>query len=204
MAKSAALGFTLAGVGAVAVISGIQGKSIAEVLKGEIGKAPDPAFAGQEKPTNTTGGFVEGSESAGLTGGLNAGLISPFPKGTVINWGRSDQGVDGRTPPGTPLRAMGNGTVEIKNNCAGFGCNYVVLHVTGDGSYYYGHAEPTVSAGPVKQGQIIAKTHTAPSWGNSHEPGGFEIGKLGPKGEYPSFSSGGAEIRQWLQHLPMV
>lgn len=199
MAKSAALGFTLAGVGAVAVISGIQGKSIAEVLKGEIGTAPDPAFAGEgEAP-----GQTKGTEGAKAEGALTSGLISPFRRGTQISWGRSDQGVDGTTPPGTPLLAMGNGTVSIAHNCSGFGCNYVVLHIENDGSFYYGHAEPVaVSNGQkVKKGQVIARTHTAPSWGNSNTPGGFEIGKLKPNGAYPSMTEG-ASIRSWLQNLP--
>ncbi len=197
MAKSAALGFTLAGVGTVAIISGIQGKSIAEVLKGEIGEAPNPAYAGE-------GGSEVGGETKGLTGGVNAGIVSPFKKGTAIEWGRLDQGIDGRTPPGTPLIAMGNGTVTIAHNPSGFGSNYVVLHIENDGSFYYGHAEPLVHAGPVKQGQVIARTHVAHSWGNSTTPGGFEIGKLGPNGEYPPFATGGKSISSWFKSLPQL
>lgn len=208
MARSAALGLTLGGVGAVAIISGIQGKSIGQVLKGDIGTPPEPGFKPkqemEESGPESTSATAFTSFNEGALGATGSGLISPFPKGSIIQWGRSDQGVDGVTAPGTPLRAMGNGTVSIAHNPSGFGSNYVVLHITGDGSYYYGHAEPLVSAGPVKQGQVIARTHKAPSWGNSTTPGGFEIGKLGPHGEYPSFATGGAEIRSFLQHLPML
>lgn len=58
MARSAALGFALAGVGAVAVISGIQGKSIANVLKGELGTPPNPAFG--KGPTVALEGTAQG------------------------------------------------------------------------------------------------------------------------------------------------
>ncbi len=207
MAKSAALGFTLAGAGAIAIISGIQGKSVAEVLKGEIGPSPEPAFAGNTTTEEGSAKGIEGSSSAGAIEANTKGLISPFPKGTRISWGRNDQGVDGTTPPGTPLYAMGNGTVSIAHNPTGFGANYVVLHIDGDGSYYYGHGEPLVSNGArVTKGQPIARTHQAPSWGNSTTPGGFEIGKLGPHGEYPKFSGpgSGVSIRSFLQNLPQI
>lgn len=196
MAKSAALGFTLAGVGTVAIISGIQGKSIAQVFKGEIGEAPNPAFKGEGET-----GQSEGSE--GKSAAEAAGLVSPFPKGTAINWGRTDQGIDGKVPPGTPLRAIGNGTVHIAHNCSGFGCNYPVLDIEGHRAIYYGHVEPTVPDGTVvKKGQIIGKAHINHVWGNSTEPGGFEFGQLGPNGEYPQKATGA--FVSWFQHLMQI
>jgi murein DD-endopeptidase MepM/ murein hydrolase activator NlpD len=203
MARSAAIPLFLGGTASVLLISGIQGESIAEVLKGEFGKGtkhpfPDPGFKGSTAPEqNIT------TEATGLTGGSFAGIagaVSPFPKGTSVQWGRSDQGVDGRVVPGTPLRAIGDGIVEIAHDPNGFGTNYPVLHITGDGSYYYGHSVPIVANGTrVKKGQIIAQANLH-GQGNATTPGSFEIGTW-PLG---SFSHAGAEIRSWLMGLPKV
>lgn len=122
--------------------------------------------------------------------------ISPFPASSPVTWGRTDQGIDGETTPGSPLLAMGSGTVTIGHDPAGFGDSYPILH-TSFGDFYYGHCVPTVSDGAsVSIGQPIATAHTG-TWGNSTTPGGFEIGAW-PPGDMTA----GAAIRTWLINLP--
>jgi peptidoglycan hydrolase CwlO-like protein len=122
--------------------------------------------------------------------------ISPFPASSPITWGRTDQGIDGTTTPGSPLLAMGSGTVTIGHDPAGFGDSYPILH-TSFGDFYYGHCVPVVGDGAsVTIGQPIATAHSG-TWGNSTTPGGFEIGQW-PPGD---MTAGGA-IRSWLMDLP--
>jgi peptidoglycan hydrolase CwlO-like protein len=122
--------------------------------------------------------------------------ISPFPASSPITWGRTDQGIDGTTTPGSQLLAMGSGTVTIGHDPAGFGDSYPILH-TSFGDFYYGHCVPTVADGArVSIGQPIATAHTG-TWGNSTTPGGFEIGAW-PPGDMTA----GAAIRSWLIGLP--
>src|SRR5438093_597222 len=39
------------------------------------------------------------------------GAVSPFPAASALTWGRTDQGVDGITAPGSSLLALGSGTI---------------------------------------------------------------------------------------------
>jgi murein DD-endopeptidase MepM/ murein hydrolase activator NlpD len=122
--------------------------------------------------------------------------ISPFPASSSLTWGRTDQGVDGTTDPGSPLLAMGTGTVTIGHDPAGFGASYPIIH-TSFGDFYYGHCVPMVSNGAQASiGQPIATAHYG-TWGNSTTPGGFEIGAW-PPGDMTA----GAAIRDWLIGLP--
>jgi peptidoglycan hydrolase CwlO-like protein len=124
--------------------------------------------------------------------------VSPFPAGAPLVWGRTDQGVDGTTAAGTPLLAMGSGTVTIQHDPGGFGDSYPVLS-TSFGDFYYGHCVPVVPDGArVSVGNQIATAHTG-TWGNSTTPGGFEIGTW-PPGPFGA----GASIRGWLMGLPRV
>jgi len=124
--------------------------------------------------------------------------VSPFPASEPLTWGRTDQGVDGGTRPGSPLLAMGAGTVTIQHDPAGFGTSYPVLS-TAFGDFYYGHCVPVVADGThVSTGQQIAQAHYG-TWGNSTTPGGFEIGTW-PPGD---MAAGGA-IRTWLIALPRI
>jgi murein DD-endopeptidase MepM/ murein hydrolase activator NlpD len=124
--------------------------------------------------------------------------VSPFPAGEPLVWGRTDQGVDGETRAGSPLLAMGSGTVTIQHDPAGFGTSYPVLS-TSFGDFYYGHCVPVVADGTqVREGQQIAQAHYG-TWGNSTTPGGFEIGSW-PPGD---MAAGGA-IRSWLIALPRI
>ncbi len=181
-----------------------------ERLQREIGavqKRIDAARAAQapavQSPPPTVGdtsasGVIGPAPSfASQLGPVPAGhAISPFPASSPISWGRTDQGVDGTTAPGSPLLAMGSGTVTIGHDPAGFGASYPIIH-TSFGDFYYGHSVPTVADGAsVSIGQPIATAHYG-TWGNSTTPGGFEIGAW-PPGDMTA----GAAIRSWLIALP--
>jgi peptidoglycan hydrolase CwlO-like protein len=145
--------------------------------------------------TNSVGGlgtvFPAGTPASG-------DAISPFPAGEPLTWGRTDQGVDGGTRPGSPLLAMGSGTISIEHDPYGFGNSYPVLY-TSFGDFYYGHCVPAVADGAhVQMGQQVAMAHYG-TWGNSTTPGGFEIGAWPPGG----MTAGGA-IRTWLIALPRI
>jgi murein DD-endopeptidase MepM/ murein hydrolase activator NlpD len=195
MPTSAPVALGLGGVAAILLVSGVQGKGISDIMKGDFGKPPDPkgeggpSFSGVS--TSGAGPNVEGAP---------AGLISPFPKSSKVTWGRSDQGIDGTVQPGSPLIAMGNGTVEIHHDPSGFGSNYLILHVDGDGAFYYGHCVPAVASGArVRKGQVIARANIN-GQGNATTPGSFEIGKWPPG----SISSAGAQLRKWFTSLPRI
>jgi murein DD-endopeptidase MepM/ murein hydrolase activator NlpD len=194
---SAPVALGIGGVAAVLLISGIQGKSIGSIIQGDFGTPPDPKgpeLAGGEGLPEQKGA------NAAVVEGAPAGLISPFRKMFPVVWGRSDQGVDGTTIPGSPMVAMGSGVVTIEHDPSGFGANYPVLHISGDGAYYYGHCVPSVSNNSkVQKGQVIAHANTH-GQGNATTPGAFEIGKWPPG----SFSTAGASIRKWFIGLPRV
>jgi peptidoglycan hydrolase CwlO-like protein len=164
-------------------------------LQGRIAAAAQAAQE-QESASSSLGGAPSVPLASSL-GPVPAGqAISPFPASAPIVWGRTDQGVDGTTTPGTPLLAMGSGTVTIGHDPAGFGASYPIIH-TSFGDFYYGHCVPTVSDGAsVSIGQPIATAHTG-TWGNSTTPGGFEIGAW-PPGDMTA----GSAIRSWLIGLP--
>jgi murein DD-endopeptidase MepM/ murein hydrolase activator NlpD len=95
---------------------------------------------------------------AGVAGPGGAGL--PLPR-QYLKSGTVDQGVDYSTPGGTPLYAMGSGTI-IQEGIGGFGPNAPVLQITSGPlagkTVYYGHAGPDlVPVGAhVVQGQQIS------------------------------------------------
>lgn len=195
---SAPVALGLGGIASILIFSGIQGKSVSQIVQGDFGKPLDP------KGGSSAGGGegLENQQGAGgaTIEGAPAGLISPFPFNVPVKWGRSDQGIDGTVPPGAPMVAMGNGVVTIEHDPAGFGANYLMLHVDGDGSYYYGHSVPVVGNNArVSKGQIIAHANTN-GQGNATTPGAFEIGKWPPG----SFSTAGASIRKWFIGLPRI
>jgi hypothetical protein len=74
MARSAAIPLTIAGLGAVLIISGIQGESLTEVIKGEFGKGtkhPTPNPSGNsENPEGVASVTGEGAGGAGTLGGI--------------------------------------------------------------------------------------------------------------------------------------
>jgi len=163
-------------------ISDIQGRIAAA-------QTPPPSPSGATAPTAPPFASQLGPVPAGQA-------ISPFPASSPVTWGRTDQGVDGTTTPGSPLLAIGSGTVTIGHDPGGFGASYPIIH-TSFGDFYYGHCVPTVADGAsVSIGQPIATAHFG-TWGNSTTPGGFEIGAW-PPGDVTA----GAAIRSWLIGLP--
>jgi peptidoglycan hydrolase CwlO-like protein len=165
-------------------ISAIQGR----IQAAQAAQAPPPSASGLTEGATTPGASL-GPVPAGQA-------ISPFPASSPVTWGRTDQGVDGTTTPGSPLLAMGSGTVTIGHDPGGFGASYPILS-TSFGDFYYGHCVPIVGDGAsVSIGQPIATAHYG-TWGNSTTPGGFEIGAW-PPGD---MTAGGA-IRSWLIGLP--
>lgn len=201
MARNTPIALGLGGLAAIFLISGIQGKSLGNVIQGDFGKQKNP----EGKPEGGEGeGFAEPGGAKGtnepVAKNVPGGVISPFTTKYPISWGRSDQGVDGVTTPGAPMVAMGNGFVEIAHDPSGFGTNYPVLHIDGDGAFYYGHSVPIVNSGTrVKKGQVIAHANTS-GQGNATTPGAFEIGTWPPG----NFSTAGAAIRAWFLGLPKV
>jgi murein DD-endopeptidase MepM/ murein hydrolase activator NlpD len=82
------------------------------------------------------------ASSGGVVGPGGAAL--PLPLKYMKN-GTVDQGVDYSAPGGTPLYAMGSGTI-VQEGIAGFGPNAPVLQITSGPlagkTVYYGHAGP--------------------------------------------------------------
>ena len=174
-------------------------KANGERLQREISDIQSKIAAAQAaaQAATTSGGVQAGPALSVELGPLPPGqAISPFPASVPLSWGRTDQGIDGTTAPGSPLLAMGSGTVSIGHDPAGFGDSYPILH-TSVGDFYYGHCVPIVGDGAsVHIGEPIATAHFG-TWGNSTTPGGFEIGQYPPGG----MTAGGA-IRSWLIGLP--
>jgi peptidoglycan hydrolase CwlO-like protein len=174
-------------------------KANGERLQGEISDIQSKIAAAQAaaQAATSSGAVQAGPALAAELGPIPPGqAISPFPASVPLSWGRTDQGVDGTTAPGSPLLAMGSGTVTIGHDPAGFGDSYPILN-TSFGDFYYGHSVPIVGDGAsVHIGEPIATAHFG-TWGNSTTPGGFEIGSY-PPGD---MTAGGA-IRTWLIGLP--
>ena len=96
--------------------------------------------------------------SAGSSGG---GFVFPMPKPDAAPPGTwtLDQGVDIAAPGGTPLLAVGSGTVVL-HGIGGFGPSAPVLHLDSGPYVYYGHAGPGnwVAVGThVNAGQVISE-----------------------------------------------
>jgi peptidoglycan hydrolase CwlO-like protein len=172
-------------------------KSNSRQLQSEISHLEERIQAAQAPTPSASGAIAPGAPFATQLGPVPPGqAISPFPASSPLEWGRTDQGVDGTTAAGSPLLAMGSGTVTVGHDPAGFGASYPIIH-TSFGDFYYGHCVPTVASGAhVSIGQPIATAHTG-TWGNSTTPGGFEIGAWPPGG-----MTAGAAIRSWLISLP--
>lgn len=71
---SAPIALGLGGIATVLLISGIQGKSIASIIQGDFGKPPDPGYGGSSESAT---GISSSSPVEGVTGGVNAGGLSP-------------------------------------------------------------------------------------------------------------------------------
>jgi murein DD-endopeptidase MepM/ murein hydrolase activator NlpD len=90
-----------------------------------------------------------------------AGFTFPLPKGAASPPGTwtLDQGVDISAPGGTPLLAVGSGTIVL-HGIGGFGPSAPVLHLDSGQYVYYGHAGPgnMLPIGThVSAGQVISE-----------------------------------------------
>ncbi len=85
--------------------------------------------------------------------------FNPSRRHPILNTIRAHKGVDYAAPTGTPVRAAGDGRVQLRGRSGGYG-NAVVLEHGGGVTTLYGHLSrfaKGVSEGQrVKQGQIIA------------------------------------------------
>ena len=108
------------------------------------------------------------SSSASPTSSVGSGQVSsgggftfPMPKGAASPPGTwtLDQGVDIAAPGGTPLLAVGSGTIVL-HGIGGFGPDAPVLHLDSGQYVYYGHAGPgnAIPIGThVGAGQVISE-----------------------------------------------
>lgn len=107
----------------------------------------------------------EAAKKRGAGGGVGAisGFVCPAPGAGFINdWGfprsggRTHKGTDMFAPRGTPVLAVGNGTIRVKTNGLG---GVVAYLTTGSAMYYYAHLDgyaAGISTGvSVRTGQTI-------------------------------------------------
>ena len=84
MARSAAIPLAIAGFGSLILISGIEGQSLSEVIKGEIGKGKEPLNPSGK--TSGSGSSVTGEEGipGGIPGGQPLGPNVAIPPNSVV------------------------------------------------------------------------------------------------------------------------
>jgi murein DD-endopeptidase MepM/ murein hydrolase activator NlpD len=120
----------------------------------------------------------------GVVGPGGSGL--PLPR-QYLKSGSVDQGVDYSAPGGTPLYAMGSGTI-IQEGIGGFGPNAPVLQITSGPligkTVYYGHSGPDLVpvGAQVVQGQQISSVGSGIvgiSTGPHLEIGFWPLGHIG-------------------------
>jgi murein DD-endopeptidase MepM/ murein hydrolase activator NlpD len=126
-------------------------------LQGQVSKiqAAQAAAAAQASGASSTSSVGAGQVSSG------GGFTFPMPKGAASPPGTwtLDQGVDIAAPGGTPLLAVGSGTIVL-HGIGGFGPDAPVLHLDSGQYVYYGHAGPgnAVAIGThVGAGQVISE-----------------------------------------------
>jgi len=83
--------------------------------------------------------------------------VGVFTSGFKWRWGRMHTGIDLAGPYGSPVRAVGAGTVIEADQESGYG-NIVKVRLADGTVTYYAHlSKILVHSGPVKAGQVIAK-----------------------------------------------
>jgi cell wall-associated NlpC family hydrolase len=87
MAKSAAIPLGLAGIGSVLLISGIQGESIAQVIRGEFGKPPKPGFGGNKGKESEEQIHTESAEATPI------GTTNQASRAKILTYAQSQFGV---------------------------------------------------------------------------------------------------------------
>src|SRR5690349_12234326 len=108
-------GFLMFAIGLAMVYSALKDQTIGETLAGVVG--PDVPLGQSARTASGNVGSGPRNPLSGLVPQL--GIVSPLPRSTKVNWGRSDQGVDGTVNVGTPFRALAGGTIEIAHDPGG-------------------------------------------------------------------------------------
>jgi murein DD-endopeptidase MepM/ murein hydrolase activator NlpD len=114
------------------------------------------------RPSRQGGGTGQKGSSPGSSSiSSGDGFVFPMPKRDAAPPGTwtLDQGVDIAAPGGTPLLAVGSGTIVL-HGVGGFGPSAPVLHLDSGPYVYYGHAGPGrwVAVGThVNAGQVISE-----------------------------------------------
>jgi murein DD-endopeptidase MepM/ murein hydrolase activator NlpD len=125
-------------------------------------QAAQAAAAAAAAASSSAGSSGSGSSSVGSSQiSSGAGFTFPLPKGAASPPGTwtLDQGVDIAAPGGTPLLAVGSGTIVL-HGIGGFGPSAPVLHLDSGQYVYYGHAGPgnMLPIGThVSAGQVISE-----------------------------------------------
>jgi murein DD-endopeptidase MepM/ murein hydrolase activator NlpD len=113
-------------------------------LQGQLSKlqaAQAAAAAAASRPSSS--GSSSGPSVGSSQVASGGGFTFPLPKGAASPPGTwtLDQGVDIAAPGGTPLLAVGSGTIVL-HGIGGFGPSAPVLHLDSGQYVYYGHAGP--------------------------------------------------------------
>jgi murein DD-endopeptidase MepM/ murein hydrolase activator NlpD len=128
----------------------------------QLSKLAAAQVSGGSSPSRQTGGAGHQGSSGGSASTSNkGGIVFPMPKQDAAPPGTwtLDQGVDIAAPGGTPLLAVGSGTIVL-HGIGGFGPSAPVLHLDSGAYVYYGHAGPGrwVPLGThVNAGQVISE-----------------------------------------------
>jgi murein DD-endopeptidase MepM/ murein hydrolase activator NlpD len=171
-----ALPFALLSVGGLLAYSGFKGKSISQVLAGDIGGMLNPA-GGSANVSGGSGGVDATTPTNGAPAGGANGLAYPLPsKGTLIatpadhakrpfhNW-QSDNAVDIGVPAGTSVFAVEDGTItRLGGAWRSMNANPNGLNVTLKGAsntWFYTHLQSRANlkiGDKVTKGQFLGKS----------------------------------------------
>lgn len=128
---------------------------------------------------------------------LSSGVALPLPP-QYLQGGSIDDGVDYSAPGGTPLFAMGSGTI-ISEGISGFGPNCPVLQITSGPltgrTVYYGHAGPDL----VPVGSHVVVGQQISEVGNGIV--GISTGPHLEVGFYPPIQNGGGPMLALLNQV---
>jgi murein DD-endopeptidase MepM/ murein hydrolase activator NlpD len=139
-------------------------RQLARLQAAQASAASSGSTSGSAGSTSGSSGSTSGSSGASVGSSQvssGGGFTFPMPKGTASPSGTwsLDQGVDISAPGGTPLLAVGSGTIVL-HGIGGFGPSAPVLHLDSGDYVYYGHAGPgnMLAIGThVSAGQVISE-----------------------------------------------
>jgi murein DD-endopeptidase MepM/ murein hydrolase activator NlpD len=132
-----------------------------QLSKLQAAEAAATAAAASRSSGSSGSSGASGSSVASSQVASGRGFTFPLPKGAASPPGTwtLDQGVDIAAPGGTPLLAVGSGTIVL-HGIGGFGPSAPVLHLDSGKYVYYGHAGPgnMLTIGThVSAGQVISE-----------------------------------------------